>query len=331
MIEEKVSRIVDPKERNDLDSSLRPTNLKEFIGQKKAKDKMRLLIDSAISRGDSSDHILLSGPPGLGKTTLATIVAKELNSNIKITSAPTLTKTGDIAKMLTDLNNNDILFIDEIHRLSRTVEEVLYSPMEEYRLDILIGKGQTSKSITLPLKKFTLVGATTMSGKLSSPLRSRFGMHIRLDYYDDKDLALIDKRYAELIGIDLDDDALLKLAGCSRGTPRIAIRILRRVRDFAVRHNKTKVDLEMVKETLRILEIDDMGLDFMDRKILNTLIKKYDGGPASLDTIAMSIGEEAASIYEVYEPFLLQLGFISRTNRGRIATDAAYRYLNINR
>jgi Holliday junction DNA helicase RuvB len=311
---------------HESDLNLRPQKLSQFIGQQANKEKLSLVLQGAKNRGDAPDHILFSGPPGLGKTTLASIIAGELESSIKITSGPTLTKTGDIAKLLTDLQDNDVLFIDEIHRLNRSVEEVLYSAMEDYKLDILIGKGNTAKSMRLPLKRFTLVGATTMSGLLSSPLRDRFGIHIRLDYYKKQALKQIILRYSDLLGVNIEDNAAEKLASCGRGTPRITLRILRRVRDYAETSGSDIIDIYAVQKTLDILEIDSNGLDYMDRKIMNTIIEKFDCGPVSLDTIAMSIGEEARSIYEVYEPYLLQLGFLSRTPRGRTATDAAKRY-----
>ncbi|MCK9223510.1 MAG: Holliday junction branch migration DNA helicase RuvB [Candidatus Muirbacterium halophilum] len=326
------NRIVSPQKVTEIDHegdlNLRPQKLCQFIGQKSNKEKLSLVIQGAKNRGDAPDHILFSGPPGLGKTTLASIIAGELESTIKITSGPTLTKTGDIAKLLTDLQENDVLFIDEIHRLNRSVEEVLYSAMEDFKLDILIGKANTAKSMRLPLKKFTLVGATTMSGLLSSPLRDRFGIHIRLDYYKKEALKQIILRYSDLLGIKINNDAAEKLANCGRGTPRITLRILRRVRDYAETSGNDIVDVKAVEKTLEILEIDNNGLDYMDRKIMNTIIEKYNSGPVSLDTIAMSIGEESRSIYEVYEPYLLQLGFLSRTPRGRTATDAAKRYFS---
>jgi Holliday junction DNA helicase RuvB len=332
MIEEiKNTRIVSPENIENTEIGIRPTSLKEFIGQEEAKRKLSLVLDAAIKRDEAPDHILLSGPPGLGKTTLASIVAHELKSNIKITSGPMLTKTGDIAKILTDLEDKDVIFIDEIHRLQRSVEEVLYSAMEDYQLDIMLGKGASAKSLRLPLKKFTLIGATTRSGLLSSPLRDRFGMHIRLDYYDEGSLAKIIIRYTDLQNIKIEKEAALKLALASRGTPRIAIRIVKRVRDFVENLGKKEINAKDVEETLKILNIDSMGLDFLDRKIMLTIMEKYSGGPVSLDTIAMSIGEEAKTVYEVYEPYLLQIGFLSRTARGRVATDAAYEYFKIKR
>ncbi|MGM0607787.1 MAG: Holliday junction branch migration DNA helicase RuvB [Candidatus Muiribacteriota bacterium] len=333
MIKENYERVVSPASQDEgvEEKNLRPVKINDFIGQDANKTKISMILEAAKARDEACDHILLSGPPGLGKTTLATIVSKELGSQFKITSGPTLTKTGDIAKLLTDLNHKDVLFIDEIHRLSRTVEEVLYSAMEDYKLDIMIGKSASAKALRLPLKHFTLIGATTMSGLLSSPLRDRFGMHIRLDYYKKEELAEIVYGYSQKLQINIKSEACLKLAECSRGTPRIALRILRRARDYAQTRNKEKVTSDIVNKTLKILEIDKNGLDFMDRKIMDTIIKKFSGGPVGLDTIAMSIGEESRSIYEVYEPFLLQLGFLCRTPRGRLATDAAYEYFGIER
>ncbi|MFA5478758.1 MAG: Holliday junction branch migration DNA helicase RuvB [Candidatus Muiribacteriota bacterium] len=333
MINEVKDRLVSPKtiQETQDDGNLRPKSLDDFIGQKKTKTKISMILNAAKGRDEACDHILLSGPPGLGKTTLANIVAGELGSNIRITSGPTLTKTGDVAKLLTELEEKDVIFIDEIHRLSRSVEEVLYSAMEDYKLDIIIGKAATSKTLRLPLKRFTLIGATTMSGLLSSPLRDRFGIHIRLDYYEEKELTSIIDRYSKLLNINMLPEASKKLACCSRGTPRIALRILKRVRDYSQTENISPVTSDIVQKTLKILDIDMNGLDFMDKKIMQTIMEKFSGGPVSLDTIAMSIGEEARSIYEVYEPYLLQIGFLSRTPRGRIATDVAYQYFGISR
>lgn len=311
--------------------SLRPVSFDEYIGQGRVKNNLKVFIDAANIRGDSLDHVLFYGPPGLGKTTLATIISKEMNSNIKITSAPAIEKIGDLAAILTSLEEKEVLFIDEIHRLSRTVEEILYSAMEDYALDIIIGKGPQAKSIRIDLARFTLVGATTRLGLLTHPLRDRFGVLLAMDYYTNDELKEIIVRSSRILFIDITDDAAIEIAKRSRGTPRVANRILKRVRDFAqVKKNKF-VDLELVRYALDLLEIDEFGLDKIDRRILHALVFNFKGGPTGIETIAHFLSEETSTLEDVYEPFLIQQGFIIRTPRGRVATDKTYKYFNINR
>lgn len=311
------------------ETSLRPQTLSEYIGQDKVKENLKVYIEAAKSRGEALDHVLLYGPPGLGKTTLATIISNEMESNIKITSGPAIEKAGDLAAILTNLQENDILFIDEIHRLSRAVEEILYPALEDFNLDIVIGKGPSAKSIRLDLPKFTLVGATTKAGSLSSPLRDRFGIIHRLELYTPEELANIITRSAGILGVSIDKDAALEIGSRCRGTPRIANRLLKRVRDFAQVENKEIIDYDVSKRALDRLEVDEIGLDNTDRIMLNTIVNKFNGGPVGLDTLAASIGEDKDTIEDVYEPYLMQIGFLTRGPRGRIATPMAYEHLGI--
>lgn len=317
------------EEENRLENSLRPKTLSEYIGQTKVKENMKVYIEAAKKRGEPLDHVLLYGPPGLGKTTLSNIISNEMNSNIKITSGPAIEKPGDLAALLTNLSEFDVLFIDEIHRLNKSVEEILYPALEDYTLDIIIGKGPSARSIRLDLPKFTLIGATTKAGSLTTPLRDRFGIVERLELYEPEDLQKIVKRSAGILNVDIDDTASMEIAKRSRGTPRIANRILKRVRDYAAVLGDGKVDLNMAKLALNKLEIDDLGLDQTDRNILLTIIQKYAGGPVGIETLAATTGEEIETIEDVYEPFLMQIGFIARTPRGRIALPAAYEHLNL--
>lgn len=324
------NRLVDASfSSNDAkEYSLRPTNFDEYIGQKRAKENLKVFIEAAKMRGDSLDHVLFYGPPGLGKTTLANIISKEMNSSFKVTSGPAIEKPGDLAAILTSLEEKEILFIDEIHRLSRTVEEILYSAMEDYSLDIIIGKGPQSKSIRIDLSKFTLVGATTRLGLLTSPLRDRFGVLLPMDYYTDNELTKIIVRAAGLLSICITDDAAFEIAKRSRGTPRVANRILKRVRDFAQVKNNNLIDLNLVKESLVLLDIDELGLDKIDKKIINAIVLNFNGGPVGIETIAHFLSEEVNTLEDVYEPFLIQQGFLIRTPRGRVATEKAHNYLN---
>lgn len=311
------------------DNSLRPRAFEEYIGQEKAKESLKIYIEAAKSRGEALDHVLLYGPPGLGKTTLSAIIAAELGVNIKITSGPAIEKQGDLAALLSGLQHGDVLFIDEIHRLSRSIEEVLYPAMEDYALDIIIGSGPAARSIRIPLEKFTLIGATTRAGQLTAPLRDRFGVLLRLELYTVEELSKIVKRSAEILGIVITDEGADEIARRSRGTPRIANRILKRVRDFAqVRHNGI-IDRKTADMALNMLEIDELGLDMVDRRMLTSIIKFFGGGPVGLETLAATIGEEAITLEDVYEPYLLQIGFLNRTPRGRCVTQLAYEHLGI--
>jgi len=325
------NKIISPEledfEEERLEKSLRPKVLEEYIGQDKVKENLKVYIEAAKKRGEPLDHVLLYGPPGLGKTTLSNIISNEMNSNIKITSGPAIEKPGDLAAILTNLNEFDVLFIDEIHRLNKSVEEILYPALEDYTLDIIIGKGPSARSIRLDLPKFTLIGATTKVGSLATPLRDRFGIVERLELYNSDDLKTIVKRSSSILEISIDDEAAYEIARRSRGTPRIANRILKRVRDYAAVLGDGNINLQLARTALNKLEIDELGLDELDRRILETIIIKYAGGPVGVETLAATIGEEVETIEDVYEPFLMQLGFLSRTPRGRIALESAYKHI----
>ncbi len=314
-------------DETEVENTLRPTMMKDYVGQEKIKKSLEIYIQAAKKRGDALDHVLLYGPPGLGKTTLSHIIANELGSSIKITSGPAIEKVADLASILSNLNEHDVLFIDEIHRLSRAVEEVLYPAMEDFSLDIILGKGPSARTMRLPLQPFTLIGATTKAGMLTGPLRDRFGVVCRLEMYSNEELSSIITRSANILGIDIDADASMELARRSRGTPRIANRFLKRVRDFAEVKGSGTITLPICKEALTMLEVDDLGLDYNDKKILNTIIDKFHGGPVGLDTLAAATGEDSNTIEDVYEPYLLQLGFIARTPRGRVCLPNAYKHL----
>jgi len=313
----------------ETEVSLRPKMLDEYIGQEKAKEILKVYIDAVKLRGDTLDHVLLYGPPGLGKTTLSAIIAEELGVNLRITSGPAIEKQGDLAALLTNLGEGDVLFIDEIHRLTRSVEEILYPAMEDFALDIIVGKGPAARSIRIPLAKFTLIGATTRAGQLTTPLRDRFGVLLRLELYSPEELATIVKRSAGILDVPISDDGALEIASRSRGTPRIANRLLKRVRDFAQVKGDGKITCEIAQMALNMLEIDELGLDNTDRRMLHTIIDYYDGGPVGLETLAATVGEEAVTIEDVYEPYLMQIGFLNRTPRGRCVTRLAYEHLGI--
>lgn len=325
-------RIVSSNEQvEDLfaENSIRPKWLKDYIGQDKVKEKLDIFIKSSLSRNEPLDHVLLQGPPGLGKTTLSTIIANELGVNLRVTSGPAIERPSDLASILTNLSSGDVLFIDEIHRINRSVEEILYSAMEDFVLDIIVGKGPNAQSIRIDLEKFTLIGATTRAGMLSAPLRDRFGVLLALNLYDTKDLTTIVKRSAQILDIPIDDKGSIEIARRSRGTPRIANRLLKRVRDFAIVKADEKIDYETSKRGLELLEIDPMGLDTMDKKIIMTMYDNFGGGPVGVDTIAASTGIENVTIEDVYEPYLLQIGFITRTPRGRVLTRKAYEHYGL--
>ena len=324
-----VSNEYDSNQDAEVENSLRPKTLDEYVGQKKAKENLKIYIESAKLRGESLDHVLLYGPPGLGKTTLSTIIANEMGVKIRTTSGPAIEKQGDLAAILTNLSDGDVLFIDEIHRLSRSVEEILYPAMEDYSLDIIIGKGPSARSIRLALPRFTLIGATTRAGQLTTPLRDRFGVLLKLELYTPDELALIVKRSAGILDISITDEGAYSIASRSRGTPRIANRLLKRIRDFALVKGDGTITDTIAKYALDALEIDELGLDNIDRRMLEAIIKFYGGGPVGLDTLAATIGEEAITIEDVYEPYLMQIGFLARTPRGRCVTKLAYDHLGI--
>ncbi len=313
----------------DVENSLRPKSLDDYLGQEKAKEQLKIFIEAAKSRNEQLDHVLLYGPPGLGKTTLASIIANEMGVNLRITSGPAIERAGDLAAILTNLSENDVLFIDEIHRINRSVEEVLYSAMEDFCLDIIIGKGPSARSIRLDLPKFTLIGATTRAGMLTNPLRDRFGVICKLDYYTVDELAKIVVRSSEILGAEIQIGGATEIARRSRGTPRIANRLLKRVRDYAQVRADGNITDDVANKALELLGVDSLGLDYVDEKLLMTIIQKFRGGPVGLDTLAASIGEDRNTIEDVYEPYLLQLGFINRGPRGRIAMPLAYDHLNI--
>ena len=313
----------------EIENSLRPTSFDEYIGQTKVKEALSVYIQAAKSRKESLDHVLLYGPPGLGKTTLSHIIANELGSQFKVTSGPAIEHAADLAAILTNLNQNDVLFIDEIHRLNKTVEEILYPAMEDFALDFIVGKGPSARNMRLKIKPFTLIGATTRAGMLTNPLRDRFGVICRLELYSAEELQVIIKRSARILGVNIDDDASMEIAKRSRGTPRIANRLLKRIRDYAQVKGAGTLTTEIANETLKMMEIDELGLDFIDRKIMLSIINKFAGGPVGLDTLAATISEDSTTIEDVYEPYLLQLGFISRTPRGRVALEPAYKHFNI--
>ncbi len=330
-MEETEGRIVamDEQQADAWQYSLRPRKLNEYIGQDKVKENLSIFVKAALSRGEALDHVLLYGPPGLGKTTLAGIIANELGVNFRVTSGPAIERSGDLAALLTNLGERDVLFIDEIHRLSRSVEEVLYSAMEDFALDIIIGKGPSARSIRLDIAPFTLIGATTKAGALAAPLRDRFGVISRLEYYEPEALVHIIKRAAEILEIPIEERGAMEIARRSRGTPRVANRLLKRVRDFAQIEGDGIVTDVLADKALEMLEVDKAGLDHTDRRMLDAMIRKFAGGPVGLDTLAASISEETDTIEDVYEPYLLQLGFINRTPRGRVVTRAGYAHMNI--
>ncbi len=325
-------RMVDAEytqEDTECELTLRPHTLNEYIGQEKAKEILRIYIEAAKLRGDCLDHVLLWGPPGLGKTTLAGIISHELGVNFRITSGPAIEKQGDLAALLTNLSEGDVLFIDEIHRLSRNIEEILYPALEDYHLDIIIGKGPAARSIHLPLPRFTLIGATTRAGQLTTPLRDRFGVLLKLELYTIDELTLIVERSADILGVPVTKDGAREIASRSRGTPRIANRFLKRVRDYAQVRGDGEITKKVAEEALELLDVDELGLDNTDRRMLETIINFYDGGPVGLETLAATTGEEAITLEDVYEPYLMQIGFLSRTPRGRCVTRLAYEHLGI--
>lgn len=313
----------------EIENKLRPTNFNEYMGQTKVKESLSVYIQAAKERKESLDHVLLYGPPGLGKTTLSHIIANEMGAQFKVTSGPAIEHAADLAAILTNLNQNDVLFIDEIHRLNKTVEEILYPAMEDFALDFIVGKGPSARNMRLKIKPFTLIGATTRAGMLTNPLRDRFGVICRLELYSPEELQVIIKRSAKILGVDIEDDASAEIAKRSRGTPRIANRLLKRVRDYAQVIGKGQITKDIAIKTLQIMEIDDLGLDTIDRKIMMSIINKFGGGPVGLDTLAATISEDATTIEDVYEPYLLQLGFISRTPRGRVALEPSYKHFGL--
>lgn len=327
--EERMITTAQKTEDSDTETTLRPRTILEYVGQQRAKENLQVFIQAARNRSEPLDHVLLYGPPGLGKTTLAGIIANEMGVNFRVTSGPAIEKPGDLAALLTNLEPNDILFIDEIHRLSRSVEEVLYSAMEDYALDIIIGKGPSARSIRLDLQQFTLIGATTRSGQMSAPLRDRFGVLMRLQLYSHEELLQIVLRSARILGIDVTEEGALEIACRSRGTPRIANRLLKRVRDFAQIRADGVITQAVADAALTMLEIDKLGLDSIDRRMLQAIVGYFDGGPVGVETLGATIGEESITIEDVYEPYLLQIGFLNRTPRGRVATRLAYEHLGV--
>ena len=329
MTEERITQSGALAAEERQETSLRPQFLDDFMGQKTVKENLKIFIEAAKLRGEPLDHVLFYGPPGLGKTTLAGIIANELGVDIKITSGPAIERAGDLAAILTNLNENDVLFIDEIHRLNRSVEEVLYSAMEDYALDIIIGKGPSARSIRLDIAKFTLIGATTRAGSLSAPLRDRFGVISKFELYDDDELANIISRSAGLLGVEVDDKSLMEMARCSRGTPRVANRLLKRIRDFSQVRGNGVINEEITMQALKALGVDSLGLERLDREILSAIIQRFNGGPVGIDTIAASIGEERVTIEDAYEPYLIQTGLLYRTQKGRMVSKLGYKHMGL--